>query len=631
MNPIFSEMLKNIPAMQKKAEVNTLKPGQMVSGKVSVLYPNNQALIHIGSAKVHAQLETSLTKGERYLFLVKSTGDQIHLKVVSDPRTKENAITKPLGFQLSKHAEQLLNELFKKEIAFTSHQLQKAASLLEQAGNKAEAKQVLLEMFARKLPIHKPVFEALLKRSRISLSKQLNELSSSLDSKPLFTASDKRMSPLLSLLKGQDPLPFSEFIVQKFNTEINDHSTASFRLFQKAHIISDQYSFSAFQENVKWGETATPPNGTGRTPQLTLKDFPFGSQNPKQIAEKIIDLFTKQLPFSEQEQKVFTQWRTLLESLLKPSITSAKSSSIDLHTSQNQLMQLYQQLQEFHSFEKILPFFKGDDAILFKQAVERLPQVLSNEKSGAFQSGLFSLLEQLKAIDLQQVPKELKVPLAEWAGHAIHESQPGIDKHIFLVKMKTVMNLLGINHEALLKESGDSLENVSTVKSNLMQGLNDSASLIKPDAAKQLLHFLNGLQLTAHQETNQTIQMTMQFPGGLLEIADDIYVDIQGRKKRDKIDPDFCHVMFFLDLKSLKETVVDLKIMNRRVNLTVYNEDKRTAQAVEKHKESLHAGLDALGYTLSNVAIKSMSKASEKKARPGNQLNYGREGLDVRI
>src|SRR4051812_10403653 len=59
-----------------------LKENQIVMGKVLKLFPEQKALIQVGSSKLIAQLETSINIFEKYWFRVKGTEKQgLSLKI----------------------------------------------------------------------------------------------------------------------------------------------------------------------------------------------------------------------------------------------------------------------------------------------------------------------------------------------------------------------------------------------------------------------------------------------------------------------------------------------------------------------------------------------------------------------
>lgn len=60
----------------------TLRPGQMISGKVTKLFPNQIAEVLVGSHKVIAQLETPLSVNERHWFQVQPGEGKVHLRVL---------------------------------------------------------------------------------------------------------------------------------------------------------------------------------------------------------------------------------------------------------------------------------------------------------------------------------------------------------------------------------------------------------------------------------------------------------------------------------------------------------------------------------------------------------------------
>src|SRR5690625_4282896 len=88
--------------------MNRLKPGQIVQGKIVKIFPDNKAQITLGSRSMVAQLEASLTIGERYHFQVKSMDRLLHLQVLGKPLKKENEINvkillQQLGFKETKN------------------------------------------------------------------------------------------------------------------------------------------------------------------------------------------------------------------------------------------------------------------------------------------------------------------------------------------------------------------------------------------------------------------------------------------------------------------------------------------------------------------------------------------------
>ena len=59
----------------------------------------------------------------------------------------------------------------------------------------------------------------------------------------------------------------------------------------------------------------------------------------------------------------------------------------------------------------------------------------------------------------------------------------------------------------------------------------------------------------------------------------DVTLQWSGRKRKDgSIDPDYCRILFYLDLEQLKETVIDMQVQNRVIKISVLNEQSDVIQ-----------------------------------------------------
>lgn len=58
-------------------------------------------------------------------------------------------------------------------------------------------------------------------------------------------------------------------------------------------------------------------------------------------------------------------------------------------------------------------------------------------------------------------------------------------------------------------------------------------------------------------------------------------------KDNGKIDADYARILFYLQLNSLQETVVDMQVQSRVVTVTVYNENDQLKELAEPLKTAL--------------------------------------------
>src|SRR5699024_8654673 len=143
------------------------------------------------------------------------------------------------------------------------------------------------------------------------------------------------------------------------------------------------------------------------------------------------------------------------------------------------------------------------------------------------------------------------------------------------------------------------------------------------------------LQLQTRAENN-LLHAHLQLPGEKIGLPDDLFIKFEGRKtKDDKIDTEFCRILFFLNLHHIEETIIDMNIQKRVITITIYNDyDERLANQMSQYRELLNEGLEQLNYRLSNVRFKPLEEKNNisetnqdtKQAPPTSQ-----EGFDLRI
>src|SRR5699024_1393946 len=125
----------------------SLRPGQIVQGKILTIYPNHRAELQIGSQKMIAQLEAPLIVGERYHFQVADTSKMVELKVIGTNLKSESVdnmtqLLNELNLKSSRTVQQFVHTLLNEKLPFTKQQLQQALSLLERADGSKQAQRV---------------------------------------------------------------------------------------------------------------------------------------------------------------------------------------------------------------------------------------------------------------------------------------------------------------------------------------------------------------------------------------------------------------------------------------------------------------------------------------------------------
>lgn len=147
--------------------------------------------------------------------------------------------------------------------------------------------------------------------------------------------------------------------------------------------------------------------------------------------------------------------------------------------------------------------------------------------------------------------------------------------------------------------------------------------------ANELLNRHTALQLV-NVQNQPLLQLLLHFPISFTKHIDEAIVQFEGKKnKNNEIDPDFCRIVFYLQLEHVKETIVDVQIQNKIIGIHLYNERSLEKQ-VRILTPMLKIALEDLDYQLSFV--KSVEK-NEPEQKPLLQTisDVTYQEVDIRI
>lgn len=209
--------------------------------------------------------------------------------------------------------------------------------------------------------------------------------------------------------------------------------------------------------------------------------------------------------------------------------------------------------------------------------------------------------------------------------------------------LRQFLELFGFQHEFDVRKSFQQQNNIAsfqTLKAQLLAFLASAKSKDFVQARKQAQFIVN--RITAMQllslETQQPLQqIVMQFPIFMTNSQHDVTIQWEGKEgKNGQIDEDHCRILFYLHLKRLEETVVDVQIQNRVITVSVYNDHDRPTKLINMWIEPLKEKLSEMNYHLSTVKwIKtSEEKPSRKEGKHPHRLfceDVSYQGVDVRI
>ncbi len=589
-------------------ENQTLKTGQIIQGKILKLYPNNKAQIQLGTQIMIAQLEASLAVGERYHFQVEAADDLIHLKVIGEhlknrPQTNISELLQALGLKVSKVNIDVVQNLINEKVPFNRSQLVQAFSLLESVKNKSEALQVLKEMIIQRLPMNESVFQALLAKNTTELSSQLKAVIQQLEQTQ--NLSELQLN-LLNRLKQMTEVPPTNQnrIITQIIAEVNTNNQQLFSILKLVGLIDQNVEFSTWKS--QWTSFSNQYQLTAENSpnhQYVQSNLPF-PVSVNMIEKVLNEIMNSQTQLKETSQDIVSKWSNLINETV---IKNLPLSERNFEQFKNEIAQ------------KILPLLSNNQRELVLEKLENNPvqlrQVLTMIQAYTIQQTYISV-EQILTTISEQDPFNILPPQEK-----------------FLGQIRQMLLFFGLTDENLLTQDIIAGQSNQTVKSMLIQVLQQGDN-VGNERAQQLLHHINGLQLQSVQELGNFIQASLVIPGEKLALNNDIYLECESKKTEDgKINPEFCRILFYLDLSNLRETIIDMQIQKRLVTVTVFNDHQTLKLLAEQLQPSLKKGLESLNYQLTNIMIKPLEErnAIKKEVATTHSMKSSYEGIEFRI
>ncbi|WP_052659469.1 hypothetical protein [Bacillus alveayuensis] len=184
-------------------------------------------------------------------------------------------------------------------------------------------------------------------------------------------------------------------------------------------------------------------------------------------------------------------------------------------------------------------------------------------------------------------------------------------------EIKQIIASLGLQYEADLQSAvkGKTAKDISFdgLKPLLLKVLQEfsSHSVVK-EAVEPAIHRLTAQQLLS-QEHGPIQHIFLQIPWKFGEQLTDVTVQWHGKKQKNgQIDPNYCRILFYLQLSFLKETLIDVHIQNRIVNISIMTETTGLQPIITAMQPMLKESLERLSYKLSAVKAVQLEKQNQR-------------------
>lgn len=614
-------------AMTSTNQPLALKQGQVFHGTIKQLYPDQMAEIQVGNQKFIAKLEVPLKAGDAHFFQVTGTNPQTELKIVtgpmaqaSTPNQQINQLLESMNLPKSPEMQQLLGHFMKAQLPISKEQMLQAEMWLKalpEGISKVDALQTIQKMIELKMPMINDVFQALMSGQKTS------GMTAIMDNFAQLLAKDTTLSESLR----QNLLQQVQAIAKPF--EVETGSAVLARLLQSltnsaATVNEKMQALSMLKESGILPQEATLQNWS----KIEAKAF-----QPIQQAGQVIQtiLATK----SENAIQLVAQLKSWTES--QNLLTNEQKQHI------NQLVDRFNQL----------PVTKQTLEVFAKQMQDQLLKAFTQNTADRLftqDAHALSVKDHLLSLFKQEAnsPSQNEALMRNLVKNSINSSQPFIqqvvtqadaqvqnsmDSKAMEHALKTVLKNLGISYEATLGNKSADLQMIAhQLKPQLHTLLQETN--IPPqmkEAAEMLMTRMNGMQLSSGENGHQH-QLIMQVPLEFFGKKMDATLQWNGRMKDNgKIDANYARVLFYLQMASMQETVIDMQVQNRVVTVTVFNENSEIQSLAEPLKAALKIGLAEKNYQLSGVFIKQFDKGQTEKVGPVVEQREEQSGVDIRV
>lgn len=623
-NPI--QMQQN--AMTSTNQPLALKQGQVFHGTIKQLYPDQMAEIQVGNQKFIAKLEVPLKAGDAHFFQVTGTNPQTELKIVTGPMAQAstpsqqiNQLLESMNLPKSAEMQQLLGHFMKAQLPISKEQMLQAEMWLKalpEGISKVDALQTIQKMIELKMPMINDVFQALMSGQKTS------GMTAIMDNFAQLLAKDTTLSESLR----QNLMQQVQAIAKPF--EVETGSAVLARLLQSL-------TNSATTMNEKMQALSMLKESGILPQQATLQNWSKMNEakafQPIQQAGQVIQTILATKP--ENARQLVEQLKSWTES--QNLLTNEQKQQI------NQLVDRFNQL----------PVSKQTLDVFAKQMQDQLLKAFTQNTADRLftqDAHTLSMKDHLLSLFKQEAnsPSQTEALMRNLVKNSIDSSQPFIQQVVTQAEalvqnsmdskamehaLKTVLKNLGISYEATLGNKSADLHMIAhQLKPQLHTLLQETN--IPPqmkEAAEMLMTRMNGMQLSSGENGHQH-QLIMQVPLEFFGKKMDATLQWNGRMKDNgKIDANYARVLFYLQMASMQETVIDMQVQNRVVTVTVFNENSEIQSLAEPLKAALKIGLAEKNYQLSGVFIKQFDKGQTEKVGPVVEQREEQSGVDIRV
>lgn len=579
--------IKQLHTMNQRGQEPTelrVKQGQVVRARVVQLYPNNQARIEFGSFQFIAQLVAPLENGRTYFFQVRDVKQQIHLQVIEQSnKPNKNEWQQLLGYMGMKQStlnEQFIQRIIQADIPFTNRSLQQAITLLSSSSHSSLAMHTLTHMMQQDMPLTKDIFQSLMTLHSSTWTETLMHAY-----EEVMRLNTRGSEQLISHLETWLP---EKMRLNHMLTPIHRYvmTDTDLRMVRQLRSLIPQIDFRQIEQ----------------VERLSLEIRRERFHTPAQLFTHLLKDAgpTRELPIQT--------WRAI-------------SSSPEVF--QNQIAHIVEQFDR--TLQPHIPVNQTTNAQVI-QSIETLGSI------GEFPQEQVDVLRQhvrTNAQDLHQIMidlKEIGQTLHQLIGEdRMNETKPILPRPHMSSILTEWIKQIGRSYERSIVD-GQTGELIHSLKGQLLQFIQTQGN--SASRAESLLQFIQGMQLQMVQETAHMLSVHMQIPAVIGTLRSDVHVQLEGKKTPDNsLDPNYCRIVFDLDLASLERTFIDMHVQNKQVSFVIYNDFPMLKSIARGLEPSLIENLRKIDYIVTSIRYQSL----QEKPKQSSHVRQEKEGIDLKI
>ncbi|MFS1518357.1 hypothetical protein V1503_18145 [Bacillus sp. SCS-151] len=554
----------------------SINQGDIFQGKVTKLFPNDIAAVQIGGMKLLASFEVPLSVGVDYWFQATNHEGQLNLKVIGNAASTKNQMNE------SSMITQLLSQF----------------QLDDSKANIA----LLRFLMKENMPFTKG---------------EINHASN------WFLQSTDREGTLQTIKTMLvNDLPFTDEVYHSISSTYGKEPLSK-QLYQIQELLGAQ-QFQSAENKLLQAKIASIISINSQSQETTLS----------KLLQTLVD-----------DNAHIADKQTLLSILDKLTVQTNKSnntiqvdidSSKELGNRSNLLPSVEKVVAQLHTILTAEGITDKDKSIIGTIS----SRLGSNMDVSGIGNKLNEIVEQITKgkddlIGFSSKEKQLLFQL----GQSIQNNDGWENGTAVKMAFQQISNSMGLDYESLLKDftkTPHEIERLESIKPLLLTILQQSISKQLNESIEAVLYRLNAQQLLS-QEQGPFQHIMMQLPVPLYDRLTDVSIQWSGKKQQSgEIDPNFCRVIFFVELESIKETVIDVHIQNRIINISIINDTEGLANLIKSMQNVLKENLLSLDYQLSSVKVLQSAEGKQnvsitKSIAEKKHVDNNYYGVDIRI